>query len=220
MKKHPRIAILASGKGSNFEAIASAIEKDKLNAEIMAVISDCETAPVLRKADHLGVPAHYVAPPSIPDPLMKRRNHEKNILAKLDGLAVDFLVLAGYMRMITPELLKPFKSDRGYYRVVNIHPSLLPAFPGVGSYDQAFAYGCHWTGVTVHLVDEEMDHGPICAQEAFSIKDCRSGDEVLSRGIEIEHRLYPETLDWVLQERFQVIERSLDKQRRVCVRQS
>jgi phosphoribosylglycinamide formyltransferase-1 len=206
----PRIAVLASGRGSNFESILASILEGRLNAEIVAVISDRAQAPVLAKAGAAGIPAIFVAPvkvaselsPNVNSESERRRFHETLILAALEPYRPQFLVLAGYMRILTPYLIEAFRCDRGYSRMVNIHPSLLPAFPGVRSYAQAFEYGVKWTGVTVHLVEVTVDGGPICAQEAFSIETCRSVEEVEKRGLEIEHRLYPETLNWVLSERF------------------
>ena len=99
-------------------------------------------------------------------------------------------------------LIEAFRDPRGYVRIVNVHPSLLPSFPGVDAYRQAFEFGAKSTGVTVHLVELAVDSGPICAQESFSIADCRSVDEVEKRGLAIEHRLFPQTLSWVLAEKF------------------
>jgi phosphoribosylglycinamide formyltransferase-1 len=113
-------------------------------------------------------------------------------------------------------LLDAFRSERGYARVTNVHPSLLPAFPGVDSYAQAFEHGAKVAGASVHLVELEIDGGPICAQEAFGIADCASAAEVERRGLEVEHRLYPETLRWVLSEKFAVERRG--SQGRICVR--
>jgi phosphoribosylglycinamide formyltransferase-1 len=108
---------------------------------------------------------------------------------------------------MTPHLIEAFRSERGYSRIINIHPSLLPAFTGVSSYRQAFEFGVKTTGVTVHLVEAAVDSGPICAQEVFDIGDCKSVDEVERRGLAIEHRLFPETLKWVLPEAFSVEKR-------------
>src|SRR6185437_4066764 len=124
------------------------------------------------------------------------------VLDALSPFAPHFLVMAGYMKVVSSKLIEAFRSERGYSRITNIHPSLLPAFPGVRSYEQAFRYGAHWTGVTVHLVEEAVDTGPICAQEAFGIAKCQSAEEVERLGLEIEHRLYPSTLQWVLMESF------------------
>jgi phosphoribosylglycinamide formyltransferase-1 len=131
--------------------------------------------------------------------------------------------MAGYMRIVTSKLIESFRSERGYTRVVNIHPSLLPAFPGTGAYAQAYRYGAAVAGATVHLVELEVDSGPICAQVAFPIRELRSEAEVEEKGKVMEQKLYPETLSWVLPERFEIEMRSSERDlakasRRLCVR--
>jgi phosphoribosylglycinamide formyltransferase-1 len=206
------IAVLASGRGSNFRAIYEAIRLKKLNAEIVAVLSDQPKAPVLERARELGLNTILVPAPrksagsdqssSLSHLMERRKIHEEKILAELLPLGPQFLVMAGYMRILTPLLIDSFRCDRGYSRMVNIHPSLLPSFPGVDSYAQAFRYGVKWTGATVHLVENAVDSGPICAQEAFYIGDCQSEAEVEKRGLEVEHRLLPDALKWILPEKF------------------
>lgn len=219
-----RIAVLASGRGSNFEAILHAVEAGKLDVQIVALISDAPNAPVLEKAQRHGIPAFYI-------PFESRNQHESRILAQLselgESLRPQFLVLAGYKRIIGSTLLEAFRSIRGYSRIVNVHPSLLPAFPGLSSYAQAFRYGVKVTGVTVHLVEEGVDTGPICAQEAFLIADCSSEEEVELRGLQVEHRLFPQTLEWILKENFEITSREQKRkfgqnltdltERRLCV---
>ncbi len=226
------IAVLASGRGSNFDAILRAARQGDLEAHIAAVVSDRKEAPVLEKARAAGIPALVIPPsappPARPAPPARERGappaktarayrgdpyRDEKILELLAAYSPRFLVLAGYMRIVTPKLIEAFRSPRGYSRIVNIHPSLLPAFPGVDSYGQAFRHGTQVAGVTVHLVEEEVDAGPICAQQAFSIQGMKSVEEVEKRGLEIEHRLYPETLKWVLPERFDIEAR----ERRLCV---
>ena len=197
------IAIFASGRGSNFEAIYSAIEAGRLDAEIRMVVSDKTDAPVLAKAKERGLKAICVERAK-----ESREEHEKKILSALQEARPRFLVMAGYMRILTPTLIEAFRSERGHSRIVNVHPSLLPAFPGVGGYRQAFEYGAMVAGVSVHLVENEVDGGPLCAQEAFSIADCRSAEEVEKRGLAVEHRLFPETLKWILPEAFSLEKRA------------
>ena len=212
------ITILASGRGSNFEAIEGAIRDGKLRARVAQVISDREDAPVLEKARRAGIKAAFVQ--------LKGLSREAQDQALLDAIGAEksrFLVLSGFMRILGRKVIEAFSSGTEYPRVVNVHPALLPAFPGLRSYEQAFQYGCAVTGATVHLVDEKMDHGPICAQETFSITDCRSAEEVENRGLAVEHRLYSQTLSWLLEEKFQWIERkdaALSESRRFCVRPS
>lgn len=197
------IAVLASGRGSNFEAILRAITLNRLNARVVAVVSDRAQAPVLEKARASGIPAIHV--PALKE--ISREAHDEAILRALKESALEapvFLVLAGYMRIVTPKLIEAFRSERGYSRVVNIHPSLLPSFRGLNGYAQAFEHGCQVTGATVHLVEVELDDGPICAQAAFSIGDCRSSEEVEKMGLDVEHRLFPEALSWILPEQFEI----------------
>jgi phosphoribosylglycinamide formyltransferase 1 len=199
-KKVP-IVILASGRGSNFEAISTAVVKGELSAEILAVISDRKDAPVLEKASILDIPALFVPPKALLEVLVEKEPH--------------FLVLAGYKRILSKTVIDAFDSGRGYSRIVNIHPSLLPAFPGLGSYQKAFDYGCEVTGVTVHLVSEGVDEGPVCAQKSFEIDRCKTAEEVEALGLKVEHELYPKTLSWVLPEKFEWVSRG---DRRVCIR--
>lgn len=204
------IVVFASGRGSNFDSITSAIEGGKLPAKITALVCDVPGAPVIEKARSKNIRVLQYSYPG------NRKEHDHDILLGLHGLPrfPRFAVLAGYKRIFSPKMIEAFRSgSAGYSRIVNIHPSLLPAFPGLGSYRKAFEYGCKTTGVTVHLVDEEVDHGPICAQKSFSIENCKTHEEVEQRGLEIEHSLYPETLAWVLPEKFEI-------QGRRCVPQS
>ena len=220
------IAIFASGRGSNFDAVLKAIRDGHLAAEIVAVVSDQPGAQVIEKAQAAGLKSIVVPAEKAPAREaslsaaersavleVRRKAHEEKILTQLRPLAPHFLVMAGYMRVVTSHLIEAFRSERGYSRIVNVHPSLLPSFPGVDAYEQAFSHGAQLAGVTVHLVEREVDQGPICAQEAFSIADCKSVEEVEKRGLAIEHRLFPETLKWVLTEKFMI-----EKRRRFCVR--
>ncbi|MFZ9595904.1 MAG: phosphoribosylglycinamide formyltransferase [Bdellovibrionia bacterium] len=211
------IAILASGRGSNFWAIHQAIEANELQARIVAVVSDQKDALVLSRAQQAQVPAFCVPWPDrklFSSSSELRADHEQRVLKALEPFAPRFLVLAGYMRILSPLLIEAFRSECGYSRIVNIHPSLLPAFCGVHSYAQAFHYGVKWTGVTVHFVESAVDTGPICAQEVFPISDCQTPEEVEKRGLEIEHRLFPETLKWLLPEQFRLETRA---EGRICV---
>ena len=221
------IVVFASGRGTNFDAIQRSIEAKTLEAEVKAVVSDQPDALVLKKARDANIPVLVFPFPRGSGSLAERRqDHEKQILKEILPLHPRFLVLAGYMRIITRDFIEAFRSEKGYSRIVNIHPSLLPAFPGVHSYAQAYRYGAHVAGVTVHLVEPSVDSGPICAQEAFSIADCQSEEEVEKRGLEIEHRLFPQTLRWVLPEAFSIESRKKllsetdrsETEWRICVR--
>lgn len=226
------VVVLASGRGSNFEAILRAIQRGSLSARVLALLSDQPNALALEKARQAGMKAVVVPYPTSSEQavansaqLTKRDKHGELILdeckklAQASGEFPRFLILAGYMRVVSSRVIEAFRSERGYSRIVNIHPSLLPAFPGTDSYGQAYKYGCKVAGVSVHLVEEKVDAGPICAQEAFSIEDCRSVEEVEARGLRIEHRLFSETLSWVLTENFNV-DNMQSPERRLCVRKN
>lgn len=214
MSQKVPIVVMASGRGSNFTAIYQAIEAGELSADIRALVCDQPEAPVLDLATEAQIPTIMVPVQSeIKDKEQRRIDHDERILHAISGLDARFMVLAGYMRVFSPLMIRAFDSGKGYSRIVNVHPSLLPAFKGLDGYRQAFQYGCQLAGVSIHLVDEKLDHGPICAQEAFSISSMKMVDEVEKRGLQIEHSLYPQTLQWVLAEEF-----DLDNGRRVCVR--
>jgi phosphoribosylglycinamide formyltransferase 1 len=150
-----KIAILASGRGSNAQTIINAIDDGTLSAEIQCLICNNPGAPVLDMAREAGIPTHIV-----PHAGLSREDHEARVLEALDQYEIDYLVLAGYMRLMTPKFLRNFKLE-GHYRIINIHPSLLPAFPGTNAYEDAFHYGVKVSGITVHFVNEQMDNGPI-----------------------------------------------------------
>ncbi|MGK5087520.1 phosphoribosylamine--glycine ligase [Bdellovibrionota bacterium FG-2] len=196
----PRIAIFASGRGSNFTAILNSIRKGELAAQICVVFSDQREAPVIELARSEGIPVSCV--PFVEFGRARRREFEERVIEEVTSFKPDFIVFAGFMRLVSRFFIDAFRSSKGYSRIVNIHPSLLPSFPGSKAYAQAFEHGVKVTGVSVHLVEEQMDEGPILAQEAFDISDLKTLDEVEKRGLAIEHRLYPEILSWVLQEQF------------------
>jgi phosphoribosylglycinamide formyltransferase-1 len=196
------IAVLASGRGSNFDALAKAVRNGQLHAHIRVVISDRADAPVLEKARQLGIEAIHV--PAFGRRPEDREVHDAQIVRILRERHIQWVVLAGYMRLVSHVLLEAFRDSRGFTRVVNIHPSLLPAFPGVGGYRQAFDHGAQVAGVTVHLVELDLDNGPIVAQAGFSLDGCQTADEVEGRGLELEHRLYAAALEKLLTGRFRI----------------
>ena len=190
-----KIAILASGRGSNAMAIIRAIRKGELRAELTAVISDNREASVLEKVREQGLKAIALT-------ATNSKAREAELVRLLQQFQADWVVLAGYRKILSSQVIEQFRDSRGYSRIVNIHPSLLPAFPGLGSYQKAFDSGVKVTGVTVHLVEPEVDAGPVVAQESFQITD---GDTVLTvekKGLAIEHRLYALTLNEILKEEF------------------
>ena len=187
----PRIAILISGTGSNMEAILFACRHGSLEAETAIVISDNPKATGLRKAQLQGIKTLAV-------PYMKgipREENEAPILEALRAERVEWVVLAGFMKALTAGFVKAFPN-----RIVNIHPSLLPAFPGARAIRDALEAGADITGVTVHIVDEYIDHGPIIAQEEAPILPGDDEDTLTARIHEMEHKLYPRTLQQLFHE--------------------
>ena len=187
-----KIAVFVSGRGSNLNAIIQAVEDGDLDAEIVRVISNDPEAQALTIAAQHGIETFALSQKG-----MKRREHGEKILGHLKDLSIDYIVLAGYMRVLSSHFLKAFKHKDGYFRVINIHPSLLPAFPGINGYEEAFNYGVKVSGVTVHLVDEKVDHGPILAQVPFPRFAEDTLDSFCARGLSVEHSLYPSVLQQI-----------------------
>ena len=183
----PRLAILGSGQGSNFIALREAIENSELPAVIALVVSDQPTAPILSHAVRFRL-ATATLPPS-PFRTKLSPEGEAELLARLRQAQVDWVILAGYMRVIKEPLLSAYAG-----RIVNIHPSLLPAFPGLRAWDQALAAGATTTGCTIHFVSAAVDAGEIIAQEAVPILPGDTSESLHARIQEAEHRLYPATL--------------------------
>ncbi|MEB3103388.1 phosphoribosylglycinamide formyltransferase [Ferviditalea candida] len=183
-----RIAVFASGTGSNFQAIVDAVREDCLDVRIELLVCDRPQSQVVERASQAGVPAFTFRPKDYD----AKEQYESEILSLLKAKEIDLVVLAGYMRMITDILVKPY-----YGRMINIHPSLLPAFPGVNAIRQALEHGVKITGATVHYVDGGMDSGPIIAQAPVEIRD---GDTEETLSIKIhaaEHKLYPKVIRWI-----------------------
>lgn len=196
-------AVLVSGRGSNLGAILEAVKDGSLPANVVCVISNNPDAFALQIAEQHAVPTH-----AIPSRGKSRIDHEDEVLACLAQYNVDFVVLAGYMRVLTPHFLKAFHDHaHSIFRVINIHPSLLPAFPGASGYEDAFNYGVRISGVTVHLVDEEVDNGPILAQEVFVRQDDDTIETFKQRGLAVEHRLYPQVLACLATNGIQILPR-------------
>lgn len=184
-----RIGILLSGRGSNFVAIAQAISERRLfGAEICVVLSNRGDAPGLQAARELGFPAFAVASAG-----RKRVEHEAEMVARLHQHRVDLVCLAGYMRLLSPAFVQAFAG-----RILNIHPSLLPAFPGLDAQQQAIDYGAKVTGCTVHFVDEELDHGAIILQRPVAIDDGDDVDTLSARVLDQEHIAYADAIKRVL----------------------
>jgi phosphoribosylglycinamide formyltransferase-1 len=193
-----RLGILLSGRGSNFLAIAKAIhEGHLLGAEIAVVLSNLEDAPGLAAARELGFPAF-----AIPSAGRKRAEHDAEMIARLHQHKVDLVCLAGYMRIISPAFVRAFAN-----RILNVHPSLLPAFPGLDAQKQALDYGAKVAGCTVHFVDEAVDHGVIILQKTVPVHDDDTPDTLSVRILEQEHLAYPEAITLVLSGQYSVKDR-------------
>ena len=190
-----RLGILLSGRGSNFLAIADSIAQGAVpNAEIAVVISNIASAPGLEAARTRGI--HAVA---IEARGRKRAEHDEEIIACLQGNNVELVCLAGYMRLLSPAFIQAFPQ-----RILNIHPSLLPAFPGLDAQTQAFEYGVHLSGCTVHFVDEELDHGVIVLQRSVRVNEDDDAHALAERILEQEHAAYPEAIARVLSGAYEI----------------
>jgi phosphoribosylglycinamide formyltransferase-1 len=195
-----RVGILLSGRGSNFLALHAAMARREVPAEIAVVVSNLAEAPGLAKARELGLPAVAVPHRGEPD----RRAHEERVDAALRAAGAEWVCLAGYMRLLSPWLVRGWPR-----RMLNIHPSLLPAFPGLDAQAQALAHGVRVSGCTVHLVDEGLDSGPIVAQRTAPVLDGDTPETLGARILEQEHRAYPEALRRLLTEPWRVDGRRL-----------
>lgn len=198
-----KLGILLSGRGSNFEAIADSIKAGRLQAEIAIVISNRPDAPGLESAKRRGLNAVL-----IPSKGRIREEHDADVIAALRHAQVDLICLAGYMRLLSSHFIQAFPN-----RIINIHPSLLPAFPGVDAQKQALEYGVKVTGCTVHFVDEHLDHGPIILQKTVPVLD---GDDVHSlsaRILEQEHAAYSEAIGLLLSGEVEIQGRAVVRRR-------
>ena len=194
------LGILLSGRGSNFEAIANNIASGKIaNARIAVVISNVASAGGLEIANRMGLTAAL-----IPSKGIAREEHDRAVVAALKAHRVDLVCLAGYMRLLSPWFVQQFPQ-----RILNIHPSLLPAFPGLEAQQQAFAYGVKVSGCTVHFVDEELDHGAIIVQKAVTVLDSDDEHTLAARILEQEHIAYSEAIRIVVGGKFEVAGRRL-----------
>ena len=186
-----RIGILLSGRGSNFLALHDAIARGDVPAEIALVLANVADAPGLARARELGLPTVAVPHAGEPD----RASHETRVRASLRQAGVEWVCLAGCMRLLSPSFLAAFPQ-----RILNVHPSLLPAFPGVDAQRQALEHGVKVSGCTVHLVDEGLDSGPIVVQRTVPVLDADTAETLAARILEEEHRAYPEAIRRLLTE--------------------
>jgi phosphoribosylglycinamide formyltransferase-1 len=197
MAEMKNLGILLSGRGSNFVAIANNVDAGRIPARIAAVISNRGEAPGLEIARQRGLDARV-----IPSKGKQREEHDREVVAVLKEKQVDLVCLAGYMRLLSPWFCRQFPN-----RILNIHPALLPAFPGLEGQKQALEYGVKVSGCTVHFVDEQLDHGPIIVQRTVPVYDSDDEHTLASRILEQEHIAYSEAISIVLEGNFEVVGR-------------
>ena len=200
------LGILLSGRGSNFVAIADSIAAGRITgARIAVVISNRADAPGIETARQRGLEALV-----IPSKGKEREQHDREVVAALNQRKVDLVCLAGYMRLLSPWFVRQFPQ-----RILNIHPSLLPAFPGLEAQQQAFAYGVRVSGCTVHFVDEELDHGAIIVQKTVPVLDSDDEHTLADRILAQEHIAYTEAINVVLEGKFEIAGRRLRQVRQL-----
>ncbi len=193
MKK--RIGVLLSGRGSNFEALAESVAARRVpNAEVSIVVSNREGAPGIERAKARGIATRV-----IPSKGLEREVYDRQVAAVLEEHKVDLICLAGYMRLLSPYFVAKFPN-----RILNIHPSLLPSFPGLESQRQALEYGVKFAGCTVHFVDENLDAGPIIVQAVVPVKDDDTEASLSERILKEEHRIYSEAVRIVLEGKYKI----------------
>src|SRR5271165_5999105 len=190
-----RIGVLLSGRGSNFVALADSVAAGRIpNAEIAIVVSNREGAPGIDKANELGIPTRV-----IPSKGLEREAYDRQVVAVLREQGVDLICLAGYMRLLSPYFVASFPNC-----ILNIHPALLPSFPGLESQRQALEYGVKFAGCTVHFVDENLDAGPIVLQAVVPVDDADTETTLSEKILHEEHRIYSEAVKIVLEGKFKL----------------
>ena len=190
----PRLGILLSGRGSNFQAIADNVLSGRLHAEIGLVFSNKPDAAGLAIARQQGFPCEC-----LPSTGVERTEFDSQVAQILEEHKIDWICLAGYLRLLSGQFVSKFRG-----KVLNIHPSLLPAFPGLDAQHQALSHGVKMTGCTVHLVDEQLDAGPILMQAAVPVEDGDTVETLSTRILREEHRIYPEAIAWMLSGNYRV----------------
>ncbi|HET7184723.1 MAG TPA: phosphoribosylglycinamide formyltransferase [Terriglobales bacterium] len=203
MPQQKKLGILLSGRGSNFAAIAESVKQGRINAEITIVISNRTEAAGIEHARKLGLDARV-----IPSKGRQREEHDAEVVAALNEKQVDLVCMAGYMRLLSPVFIRAFPN-----RILNIHPSLLPAFPGLEAQKQALEYGVKVSGCTVHFVDEHLDHGAIIVQRAVPVLDTDDDHTLAARILEQEHIAYTEAITIILGGNYDIVGRRVVQQR-------
>lgn len=183
--KNMNLAVFASGRGTNFSAIARAVKKRKIKADLALLVCDNPQAPVIGKAKRAGVKVVLVKG----EDFSSNEDFEKKIIQHLEENKIDLIILAGFMRILSTDFVQKYKD-----RIINIHPALLPSFKGAHGIKDAFDYGVKVTGVSVHFVDEKMDHGPIILQAALNIEEGDTLESLEKKIHKVEHKLYPQAV--------------------------
>lgn len=189
-----KLGILLSGRGSNFEAIAQHIESGELEAEITLVLGNAQEAPGLERARQRGLETLFLASKGV-----DRESYDQQLVATLKARQVDLVCLAGFMRLLSKSFIQAFP-----HRILNIHPSLLPAFPGLNAQQQALQYGVRYSGCTVHFVDENLDSGPIILQSVVPVLPNDTEHTLADRILAQEHQIYSQAIQLVLQNRIRI----------------
>ncbi|MGM0760561.1 MAG: phosphoribosylglycinamide formyltransferase [Thermodesulfobacteriota bacterium] len=189
------IAVLISGSGSNLQALIHRIEQGVLDARIQVVVSNIPDVQGLERAEKHGISWCVVPHAEYPS----RQAHDRALIEILHSFGVQAVCLAGYMRLISPEFVQAFPN-----KILNIHPSLLPSFPGLHAQKQAVDYGVCLSGATVHFVDQELDHGPVIIQAAVPVGADRGEEEAAQRILALEHRIYPQAVQWLAKDRLHI----------------
>jgi phosphoribosylglycinamide formyltransferase-1 len=190
-----KIAILLSGRGSNFISIYNSIKKDYINAEISIVISNKKDAPGLNFAKDEGLNTHFADFKNF----NSREEYDHSLIKIINDYGADLVCLAGYMRIVTKDFVEAFKD-----RLINIHPSLLPSFPGLDAQKQAIEYGVKYSGCTVHFVDEKVDHGAIILQSVVKVDDNDTEETLSAKILKEEHKIYPKAVKLFIENKLKI----------------
>jgi phosphoribosylglycinamide formyltransferase-1 len=190
-----KIAILLSGRGSNFISIYNSIKKDYINAEISIVISNKKDAPGLNFAKNEGLNTHFADFKNF----NSREEYDHSLIKIINDYGADLVCLAGYMRIVTKDFVEAFKD-----RLINIHPSLLPSFPGLDAQKQAIEYGVKYSGCTVHFVDEKVDHGAIILQSVVKVDDNDTEETLSAKILKEEHKIYPKAVKLFIENKLKI----------------
>ena len=190
-----KLAVLVSGRGSNLQAIIDSIEREELDAHISIVISSTRDAIALKRAEKHGIKTIFIDPAVY----LNSKEYDKALIEKLKKFSIDLICLAGYMRILGEEVIQTFKE-----KIINIHPSLLPAFPGLNAQKQAIVHGVKFSGCTVHFVDSGVDSGPIILQTAVPVYDNDDEKSLSKRILEQEHYLYPKAINMIKENQIKI----------------